>query len=487
MSSITHFGQVRVLCVGDVMLDRFVTGNVRRISPESPVPVLSIRSSKSVPGGAANVARNISSLGGECTLVSAVGTDEAARELRFQLDCVSRIAPELIEIEGRPTTEKVRYVAQGQHMLRTDVETTDPIDAEAQERVLSRVEQCLPQHHVVVLSDYAKGVLSDGLISGVIGLARARGIPVVVDPKSSVFERYAGATIITPNGKEVHEATGIDPTEDDAKTLVAGRDLIARAGLEHVLVTRAHRGMSLVSKSGGIVHIPASAREVFDVVGAGDTVVATLALALGAGFEVEEAARLANSAAGIVVGKRGTATVSQAELQQAYSFSQAGQPVATTSKVLGQQEAKRLVELWREAGFSVGFTNGCFDILHVGHLAILDYARAQCQRLIVGLNSDASVRRLKGMDRPVNVQSDRALLLSGLAAVDAVVIFDEDTPLQTIEALQPDVLVKGADYTVDKIVGADVVLGRGGQVLTCNLVPGRSSTKVIEKLRSAGQ
>jgi D-beta-D-heptose 7-phosphate kinase/D-beta-D-heptose 1-phosphate adenosyltransferase len=479
MTLIEQLGHVKALCVGDVMLDRFITGAVKRISPESPVPVLSIGKSEAVPGGAANVARNIAALGGQCTLVSVVGQDAVARELKFAIETVAHVKAELVEVASRPTTEKVRFVAQGQHMLRTDVETTRPIDAAAEQALLARIAQLLPGHQVLVLSDYAKGVLTDAVIAGAIALAKQAGIPCIVDPKSAVIERYAGATVITPNGKEVQEATGIDPTDDDAQAIAAGQLLIERAQLAHVLVTRAHRGMTLVSAQGAPVHIPASAKEVFDVVGAGDTVVATLALSLGAGQAMADAARLANTAAGIVVGKRGTATVSQTELSDAVHQEGQGGMKLLEDKVVSLADAQKLVEGWRRDGYKVGFTNGCFDILHIGHLSILNFSRAHCGRLIVGVNTDASVKRLKGESRPINNEGDRALLLAGLSAVDAVVLFDEDTPLQAIEALQPDVLVKGADYTIDRIVGAPVVLARGGQVLTSELVPGRSTSRVV--------
>lgn len=483
MTPIDSFSRARVLCVGDVMLDRFISGTVRRISPESPVPVLSVGKSVAVPGGAANVARNVAALGGRCTLLSVIGADAIGMALKAELDQLEGVRAHLIESAGRQTTEKVRFVAQGQHMLRADIESSTPIDSAAETALLHAVLLALPDHDALVLSDYAKGVLTDHVLQSAIAQARAQGVPVIVDPKSSLIERYAGATVLTPNGKEVSEATGVDPTEDDEAAMTAGSRIIQRANIDHVLVTRAHRGMSLVSRDAPPQHIAASAKEVFDVVGAGDTVVATLAVALGAGIDVPNAARLANTAAGIVVGKRGTATVSQTELKDATH--QVGQATFQQlhDKVISLQEALRLVEGWRKDGHQVGFTNGCFDILHIGHLSLLNHARAHCGRLVVGVNSDASVQRLKGPQRPINGEDDRALLLAGMSAVDAVVIFGEDTPLELIKGLQPDVLVKGADYTIDKIVGADVVLGRGGRVLTGDLVPDRSTTRVVQRLQ----
>lgn len=486
MSPLDAFSRVRVLCIGDVMLDRFIEGTVKRISPESPVPVLSVNGENAVPGGAANVARNIAAQGGHCTLIGVVGQDAVAEQLRQAISKTALVDAHLVAAPGRPTTEKVRFVAHGQHMLRTDTENASAISPETERMVLDTAAALIERHQVVVLSDYAKGLLTETLVQGVIGMAQARSIPVIVDPKSKTFERYAGATVVTPNAKEVFDACGIDPTDDDAKAVAAGDLLRLQARIGAVLVTRAHRGMTLVGPDGH-EHIRASAREVFDVVGAGDTVVATLALSLGAGNPLREAASLANLAAGIVVGKRGTATVSHAELLDELQRLGQGGLSRLEEKVMDLASAVQMIDEWRQDGQKVGFTNGCFDILHVGHLSILGYAKAQCSRLVVGVNSDASVKRLKGPERPINTEDDRALLLAGLAAVDAVVVFDEDTPLHLIERLLPDVLIKGADYTIDKIVGADVVMAHGGRVVTCPLVPGRSTTRIVDTLKHGGK
>lgn len=485
MSSLDAFSRVRVLCVGDVMLDRFVSGSVKRISPESPVPVLSVKGSNVVPGGAANVARNISALGGHCTLIGVVGQDGVARELAASFSGVEGIETRLVETPSRPTTEKIRFVAHGQHMLRTDTEDSAPIDAATELSVIDTIRSSIQHHDVLVLSDYAKGVLTDTVVHEAIAIAQANGTPVIVDPKSAQIERYAGATLITPNAKEALEASGIDPSEDDDLAIRSGQVMLQRGALQSVLITRAHRGMTLVTPTESR-HIRACAREVFDVVGAGDTVVATLALSLGAGQGVDDAAELANLAAGIVVGKRGTATVTHNELLEALHAQGQGGLKTLEDKVLTIEAAVQQVQAWHREGRTVGFTNGCFDIIHLGHLSILGFSRAQCGRLIVGVNSDASVRRLKGSERPINPEHDRAMVLAGLAAVDAVVVFDEDTPLQLIRALTPDVLIKGADYTVDNIVGAQDVLARGGRVLTCPIVPGRSTTRVVNTLKGGG-
>ncbi len=484
MTTLPAFDAVRVLCIGDVMLDRYVRGEVARISPESPVPIILLGATETVPGGAANVGRNISALGGRCTLIGCVGEDRAADELAGALSHCGRIASVLVPQPGRPTIEKTRFIAQGQHMLRADHERPGPIDAEVEARVLAEARSLLGTHDVLVLSDYAKGLLTDTLVRAAIDAARAAGVPVVVDPKSAKLERYAGSTVVTPNAGEIRAATGIDPRRD-ADADAAGRAALERAGLDAVLVTRAERGMTLVQRDAPVTHLAASARDVFDVVGAGDTVVATVALALGAGMPLAEAARIANAAGGLVVGKRGTATITRSELHEELARLSTLGLASPEEKVAELPLAISRRERWGGDGLRVGFTNGCFDILHVGHVALLEFARSRCDRLVVGVNSDASVRRLKGPTRPVNEEADRAKLLGALGMVDMVVVFDEDTPGELIAALGPDLLVKGADYTVDQIVGADTVLARGGEVVTCPLIPGRSTTGAIARM--AGQ
>ncbi len=483
MSITERFTGIRVLCLGDVMLDRFVAGQVKRISPESPVPVLSITGTQCFPGGAANVARNIASLGGTCTLISVVGPDSIARELQDVLAASRGVICDFTVAAGRPTSEKIRFVSQGQHMLRADTELAAPIDAATAAAVGDSVRRLAPQHDVIVLSDYAKGLLTDAVVRVAIDIATSLNIPIVVDPKSVSLSRYAGATVITPNSKEAGDATGIDSSEDDALAEQAGAAILVDSGVDSVLITRAHRGMTLIGAGQPALHIRASAREVFDVVGAGDTVIATLALALGASIPLPEAAALANRAAGVVVRKRGTATVTQTELADELAVSSGASLRDLQVKILSGDDVLEAAATWRRNGLTIGFTNGCFDILHVGHLSILGFARQHCGRLIVAVNSDASVKRLKGNDRPINPEYDRAMVLAALSAVDGVVIFEQDTPLETIRLLNPDVLVKGADYSIDKIVGAEHVQAYGGRVLTCELVVGKSTTNVLGALR----
>jgi D-beta-D-heptose 7-phosphate kinase/D-beta-D-heptose 1-phosphate adenosyltransferase len=486
MTDLPDFADIRILCVGDVMLDRFVEGSVRRISPESPVPIVLRERTDSVPGGAANVGRNVSALGGVCTLIGAVGDDPIGLELRHLLSECGRIAPMLVVDPARPTIEKVRYVSQGQHLLRVDRERPGDISEDGARTIIAEAARVMADHHVLVLSDYAKGVLTDGVIAGLVAVAQQASVPVVVDPKSARLARYAGATLVTPNAHEATESTGIAIVEDeDAEQ--AGLAVLAVADIEAILITRAGQGMSLIGRDGAIAHLPASAREVFDVVGAGDTVVATLALCLGGGMSLADAARIANVAAGLVVGKHGTATITRSELtDELVRLSRAGM-VSSQLKVISSARAETLRGQWEREGLVVGFTNGCFDILHVGHIEILEFARSQCDRLIVAVNDDASVRRLKGASRPINNEGDRAQILGAFGFVDAVTVFSEDTPYELIRALQPDVLVKGADYTIEQMVGHDIVQARGGRVVTFDLVPGRSTTSIIARSRALSE
>jgi D-beta-D-heptose 7-phosphate kinase/D-beta-D-heptose 1-phosphate adenosyltransferase len=483
LTDLPAFEPVRVLCIGDVMLDRFIFGDVRRISPESPVPIIQMTRTSNVPGGAANVARNVAALGGCCSIIGVVGDDATGRELAGLIEHGDAIVPVLVTDASRPTIEKIRFVAQGHHLLRADREDAVAIATEAEDAILAHVEALITAHDVVVLSDYAKGVLTDRVIGGAIARARAHDVPVVVDPKSRQLVRYAGATVLTPNAKEVFEATGVE-VRDDASAASAARDAMIAADVDAMLVTRSEQGMTLVESDGTITHLGASAREVFDVVGAGDTVVATIALCLGAGMALPDATMVANVAAGVVVGKQGTATVSRSELgDELVRLSRVGLS-SSELKLVSAERAVMLRQQWEKDGLTVGFTNGCFDILHVGHVRILEFARAQCDRLIVGINSDASVKRLKGPTRPINTEDDRAQVIGAFGFVDAAVVFDEDTPYDLIARLGPDVLVKGSDYTVEQVVGHDIIERRGGKVVLFDLVPGRSTSNIIARSRA---
>ena len=473
------FSALRILVLGDVMLDRFLYGAVERISPEAPVPVVRLARSLAMPGGAGNVARNLSALGGQAVLVGLVGQDPAAAEFRALLAADPRITDATVASASRPTICKMRVIAGTQQVVRLDDEVSTSADAAEQAALLAAVEAALPGCAALILSDYAKGVLTPGLIAAAIAAAHRLGIPVLADPKSDDFAQYRGADCLTPNARELGRAAR-QPVGTEAEVAAAARKVMATAGLPALLCTRAEKGMTLVRADDGVDSVPAEAREVFDVSGAGDTVIAALALTHAAGHPLPEAMRIANAAAGIVVGKLGTATVSADELAHALRAGSGSTP--GEDALLDRDAAVRLVRDWQAHGLRVGFTNGCFDILHAGHVALLRAARRRCDRLVVALNTDASVARLKGPTRPINGLADRAAVISALAAVDAVVGFAEDTPLELIRVLLPDVLVKGADYSVETVVGADLVQAAGGEVVLIDLVPGRSTTGLVARL-----
>lgn len=458
------FAPLHVLVVGDVMLDRYLYGSVERISPEAPVPVFSRGRESAMPGGAGNVARNITALGARATLVGLVGARSEA--LRDAI-AAAGITDALVESATRPTTTKLRVVAGNQQMMRIDDEATGALSEAETTALLAAIEAALAARpDAVILSDYGKGVLS----APILARLRAAGVAVFVDPKGADFSRYAGATCITPNAAEMALAAGL-PTRSDEDCAAAARAVMARDGVSAILVTRSAKGMMLV-RPDALLSIPARAQEVFDVSGAGDTVIAALALAHAGGRSLEDAMRIANAAAGIVVARLGTATTSAAELTAALAGGEG-------SALLDLAATRALVAQWKAAGLSVGFANGCFDILHAGHVAMLAQAAAGCDRLVVALNSDASVARLKGPSRPVNRLEDRAAVIAALRQVSAVTSFSEDTPLATITALLPDVLIKGADYTAETVVGWPEVRANGGRLLLAELLPGRSTTAIL--------
>lgn len=470
----------RLIVVGDVMLDRYTAGAIDRISPEAPVPVLHHAETSEALGGAGNVAANLAALGAEARLFGRIGRDMPGERIAALCGAAGIPAAGLITADSLPTTTKTRFVSAGQQVLRVDDERAEPLGAAAAEALLAAVTDALAGTDALILSDYAKGLFAGDLAPRLIAAAREAGIPVIVDPKGTDYARYRGASAVSPNRGELALATGraAGDTED---IVAAARDLIAAHDLGSLLVTRSEDGLSLITASEA-VHVPAEAREVFDVSGAGDTVVAVFALGLALGLQPRHAAPLANTAAGIVVAKRGTAQLSARELREGLARRRTAPGALLGASTL--EETQAAIAAWRAQGYRIGFTNGCFDILHYGHASILVRARALCDRLIVGLNSDASVARLKGEGRPVNPAADRAALLLALRAVDAVVVFEEDTPRALIGALQPDLLVKGADYTLDEVVGADIVLARGGEVKLLELEDGRSTSGILAKARA---
>jgi D-beta-D-heptose 7-phosphate kinase / D-beta-D-heptose 1-phosphate adenosyltransferase len=478
-----RFREASVLVVGDLFLDLFVYGGAERISPEAPVPVLRRGSDMTMLGGAGNVVANIATLGGRAHIVAAVGNDTTAERVRGLLSEVGVEADGLIAAAGRPTATKTRFIAQHQQVLRVDDEIVGPLSAAEDDALLQAVAHALPKCNVVVLSDYAKGVLLGGQAEKIVAMARTGGLPVVTDPRGADWSRYRGSTYITPNRRELDQASGT-VARGDAAIVTAAEALIARHDLKGLVVTRSEEGMSVIAAD-VVEHISAQAREIFDVSGAGDTVVAVLALGVASGLDVRAAAHLANAAAGVVVGKLGTAQVTPDELA-AVVAGDASEPTRS-GRILDRAQTLAQVRSWRAAGLTVGFTNGCFDILHAGHISLLEQARACCDRLVVAVNSDASVRRLKGDGRPVNTAADREAVLAALRSVDVVTTFDEDTPLELIKTLIPNVLIKGDDYTIDTVVGADVVRAAKGRVILATLVKDKSTSGMIERIHSAKQ
>ena len=433
-------------------------------------------------GGAGNVARNVAALGGTAILMGLVGLDPAGEEVRVLVAGTPGLVDRHVASASRPTVCKTRYLAGHQQILRVDEERTHPLDAEEEAALIAAAERAIPQANAVILSDYGKSVLGPKVLGAVIARARALGVPVYVDPKSDDFARYRGATCITPNQRELALAARL-PVASDEEIVAAALKVLKEAGAAAILATRSDKGMALIEASGA-VHFEASrAQEVFDVSGAGDTVIAVLALACAAGHAMPHAMRLANTAAGIVVSKLGTATVELDELMLELSRDVRGKGWHQ-SKFYSAAEVETLVRRWKSRGLRVGFTNGCFDIMHAGHVSLLAAARAECDRLIVALNTDSGVRRLKGPKRPVNALADRSAVIAAVESVDAVISFDEETPLELIRRLKPDVLVKGGDYTIDGVVGAVEVQQAGGRVILIELIEGRSTTRLIDAIRA---
>ena len=472
-------GQLKILVVGDVMVDEYIYGNVSRVSPEAPVPIIATTGRKAVLGGAANVAAGISALGAAVTLSGAVGKDAGAGELR---DIAAKLGIDFIGITSgnRKTTVKTRIVGNGRQIVRYDNETIAQLSEAEEAKLLQKIQSAISGVDIVVISDYAKGVCSDNVCRAVVQMSKQANKAVVADTKKSDWSRFSGAEIIVPNFEEFKSALSalkiqnIDNTEADI-VRYAG-DLAAKYDISGILVTRSQHGMTYVTRDNSYCTVNAAVREVYDVSGAGDTVVAFLAVFLALGETMENTISIANTGAGISVGKPGTYAVTYDDIAALYAK-------ARKSKLYTLADLEISLTLWREGGRKIVFTNGCFDVLHSGHISLLTNAKNDGELLIVGLNSDSSVRRLKGKTRPVCAELERATVLAALEAVDAVVIFDEDTPLALIQKLKPDVLVKGGDYTESTVVGADYVKSYGGKIALAPLLPGKSTTSIFKKIK----
>ena len=479
-SYVDRFSDMQVLCVGDVMLDNFVYGKTQRLSPEAPVPVLLEERRSSMLGGVGNVVANLRTLGCKTSLMGVIGADSDGAVVR---SCLRELAVNddgLLSLEGYRTTVKTRFVSGRQHLLRVDKEEKLTVPDDMIATLLESVKEALPQTSMVLLSDYGKGLVEPRFAPALIAMCRKAGVPVIVDPKKTDYTVYAGATLVKPNRKEFEGVTGrhFDPSSPGfvEEAVSAGREVCRKYGVQNLLVTLSEYGMLYIpgDEKENPKLIPTEAKEVFDVSGAGDTSLATLGAALAAGAPMKQAMKIANAASGIVVGKLGTACVSCEELKRKLTNKEQG-------GVLSVDEAVKLVAELREKGLTIGFTNGCFDILHPGHLSSFDRARALCDVLFVGLNSDASVRRLKGPTRPVNNQNARAAMLTALKSVNYVVIFDEDSALPLLEKLRPDVIAKEG-YPLDKWRGGRFVQSYGGQAVVLPRVEGFSTTSIVEKI-----
>jgi len=475
--SLPDFSQGRVLVIGDIMLDRYVWGTVERISPEAPIPVVHIKDRTSRLGGAGNVAANLAGVGCKVSLIGILGHDPAGTELVGLLS-TQGIADACICTTSLPTVTKTRIMAGPQQLVRLDDEQPGRVDVSLRREVLQKVSQELEQKTAVVISDYGKGLLNEGMVKDCIALCGANNIPVFIDPKRDDWSAYAGATCITPNLKEFKRACrqiGIDPAALESGALC----LLEHYRLDHLLVTQGGAGMTLFAGQSPSCFVASQAREVYDVSGAGDTVIALMAAGSAVGLSLHQAMKLANLGAGEVVGRVGTYAITRSDLEMAVDGNGGNR-----SSACSLLQTQSLAEHWRMLGQTIVFTNGCFDILHPGHVSLVQRAKKLGDRLVVGLNTDASIRRIKGPSRPILTQDDRAAILAALNCVDVVVLFDEDTPVNLLKSLRPDVLVKGGDYTPDTVVGADLVNTWGGRVEILDLVGKKSTTAIVEKIRS---
>jgi D-beta-D-heptose 7-phosphate kinase/D-beta-D-heptose 1-phosphate adenosyltransferase len=472
-----RFGDLRLLVLGDVMLDEYLRGHVERTSPEAPVPVVKAESETSGLGGAANVAHLTVALGAQAQLFGVVGKDAAGERLRAQCEAAGIDASNVLSAVGRPTTRKVRVLAQHQHVLRIDWEEHRTIAEDLAGEVVERLRAC-QRPDALVISDYAKGFLSTTVLQGAIAAAREWDVPVLVDPKYADLSRYRGATVIKANQREFEAAIGYSVSDDLERELTnASSSVLETIESQVLIVTLGEKGLAVFPRGEQPLFVPTAAQDVYDVSGAGDAVITVMALGLALELGIEEAARLANEAAGVAVGKSGVAVVDRGELAARFVH-------GASDKVVSRQELESRVAWWRVQNQRIVFTNGCFDLLHVGHLHLLREAARQGDVLLVAVNSDESVRRLKGSNRPLISSNERTALLAALDCVDAVVVFEEDTPRELLDEVRPDVLAKGADYSVEEVVGRNRIEETGGEVVLIPLVPDRSTSNLVERIRS---
>ncbi len=479
---IKDLGKGKILLIGDIMLDQYIKGTVRKISPEGPIPVLNITSENQVLGGTGNVLANLCALGVKAICIGLIGNDDNGQIIRNKISSFGANTDNIISNDEKPTIVKTRFVSQNQQLLRVDRENTATISTAIKDDILTRAKNEIHDASILILSDYGKGLLSPDLIQSLIHMAKDNNVPVLVDPKGSDYTIYKGATIITPNRNELSQSTNNMATATDNDIEIAANILIQQCHIDYVFATRSEDGISVIPRDGTPTHLRTKSIEVYDVSGAGDTVVAVTAAALAAGGDLIDAAKIANIAGALVVAKSGTATVTVSEIE---NYIQKNAPKILGAKSL--EETKDQIDKWQAKGLKVGFTNGCFDILHYGHVNYLARAKEKCDRLVIGLNHDKSVKILKGETRPINDQNARAAVMAALSSVDAVVYFGADveggdnTPCAIVDALKPDIFMKGGDYTIDQLPEGKVVQSYGGQVKIMPLYDGYSTTNIIEK------
>lgn len=476
-SLFSHAGDIKALVVGDLMLDEYLWGRADRISPEAPVQVVDVMREDLRLGGAGNVVNNLAALGCKVSVCSVIGADDNGKLLTQTFTGMGIDTDGLFEDPDRRTGKKTRVMAAHQQIVRIDRESKEALHPLFEDRIIDYLRNNGAGFNVIVVSDYLKGVLTSRVLGAIVALGREHGIPVVVDPKGSDYSKYRGATILTPNKKEAEQASGISISDESTLNLAAFR-LLEELDLSALLITRSEAGMSLYRAGVEPVHIPTVAREVYDVTGAGDTVLAVLSLGLASQLSLDDSARLANTAAGIVVAKLGTSTLKPAEILDEIGREHRD----SDNKIKNLDVLAEIISAEKSRGKKIVFTNGCFDLLHVGHVKYLQKARSFGDILILGLNSDASIKRLKGDKRPLIAEEERAHILAALDCIDYVVVFDEDTPLNLIETLKPSILVKGGDYTLDGVVGREVVEAHGGRVELVQFVDGKSTTNIIGKI-----